>query len=198
MRHRACPGCGYPVPPGDRERNPRKWCSEACRLAALRVASGPGKRRCVECSSEITTRNQGAMYCSKRCQSKSAGSRRRLASEYTCRDCGADVDRPPTRGQRPKWCDACRRKRGRFQVAPSVRLAIYERDKWTCQICLEPIDRDAQPRTDWSPTLDHIECQASSETPDHSPENLRTAHHWCNSVLSDGRAYSDADFREVA
>lgn len=29
---------------------------------------------------------------------------------YECQGCGATVTRPPTRGQRPKWCDGCRGK----------------------------------------------------------------------------------------
>jgi hypothetical protein len=74
---------------------------------------------------------------------------------------------------------------------------VYERDEGICQICLEPVDMAAARGTNWSPTLDHIVCTAWGE-PDNSPDNLRLAHHWCNSVRSDERAYTDRDFAAVA
>lgn len=82
-------------------------------------------------------------------------------------------------------------------ISTKSRLAIYERDDWTCQLCFEPVDRDAHYQDAWSPTLDHIEPQSSSLLPDHSPGNLRTAHRWCNSVRGDGRWNRDF-FEEVA
>ena len=35
---------------------------------------------------------------------------------YECQGCGATVTRPPTRGQRPKWCDDCRDRHKRETV----------------------------------------------------------------------------------
>lgn len=80
------------------------------------------------------------------------------------------------------------------------RLAIYERDGWVCQLCMEPTDRDlmsTDPRNDWAPSLDHIEPQSHALIPDHSPANLRLAHRWCNSVRGDLTYYSEADLRVV-
>lgn len=82
---------------------------------------------------------------------------------------------------------------GRFSIARRERLAIYERDGWTCQICMEPVDPDTPSGDLWSATLDHIIPQSRSLIPDHSPENLRLAHLWCNSVRGDLSYYSDAD-----
>lgn len=84
----------------------------------------------------------------------------------------------------------------RFIISPRRRLAIYERDGWTCQLCMEPVDRDlmsTDPINDWAPSLDHIECQSWALVPDHSDANLRLAHRWCNAVRGDGRYYTEAD-----
>lgn len=81
------------------------------------------------------------------------------------------------------------RARGRFRIAPTARRAIYERDAWTCQLCGDPVDKALPPHDMWAATLDHIECQSWTLIPDHSPENLRLAHRWCNSVRSDESHY---------
>lgn len=86
-------------------------------------------------------------------------------------------------------------RRGRFLIPPRERLAIYERDGWTCQLCLEPVDPDLGPSDVWAATLDHIVCQSWGDEPGHSPSNLRLAHRWCNSVRSDERHHSVADLR---
>ena len=78
-------------------------------------------------------------------------------------------------------------------IPDSIRRAIYERDDWTCQICYEPVEPDADPLSDWFPSLDHIVPQSHQLIPDHSPEALRTAHRWCNAVRGDLTYYTDAD-----
>ena len=87
--------------------------------------------------------------------------------------------------------------KGRFVIPKHTRLAIYERDGWTCQLCTEPVDRNLPPSDIWAATLDHIVCQSWDDTPDHSPENLRLAHRWCNSVRGD-ETYFDETFFSVA
>lgn len=89
-----------------------------------------------------------------------------------------------------------REQRGRFAVPPSRRRRLYERDGWVCQLCFEPVDREAHYLDDWAPSLDHIIPQASTLVPDHSDANLRTAHRWCNAVRGDGTYH--ADFFEEA
>lgn len=67
-------------------------------------------------------------------------------------------------------------------ISREARLAIYERDDWTCQLCGKPVDREADPeRSNDAPSLDHIEPQSHVLVPDHRPTNLRTAHRGCNS-----------------
>ena len=80
-----------------------------------------------------------------------------------------------------------------FSIDPSVRYAIYDRDKWVCQLCMEPVDPTLVSPDPWSASLDHIECQSWVLVPDHSPANLRLAHRWCNSARNDERHYTAED-----
>lgn len=85
----------------------------------------------------------------------------------------------------------------RFQPSPILRRAIYERDGWVCQLCGDPTDPNADPWSDWYPSLDHIIPQSHTLIPDHSAENLRCCHRWCNAVRGNLTHYTDADFAPV-
>lgn len=80
---------------------------------------------------------------------------------------------------------ARRVREGKFSVPDTMRIAIYERDGWECQLCGTETSR----KYDWSdplsPTLDHIIPQSAQLLPDHSPRNLRLAHALCNSLRGD-------------
>lgn len=78
-----------------------------------------------------------------------------------------------------------RQRKGQFSIARSARLAIYERDGWTCQLCREPVDSTLHWSDNMAASLDHIECQSWALIPDHSPANLRLAHRLCNALRSD-------------
>lgn len=83
-----------------------------------------------------------------------------------------------------------------FRVSPARRKRLYERDGHTCQICFQPTSATWSADDPWSPTLDHVEPQASAPDPDHSDENLRLAHAICNSYRRDG-AISDVEVRSL-
>lgn len=87
-------------------------------------------------------------------------------------------------------------RRGRFVIPKKRRLAIYERDNWICQLCLEPVDPDSS--DEWRATLDHVVPQSHQLIPDHSPSNLRLAHLWCNSVRGDESYYTADDLRPAS
>jgi hypothetical protein len=98
-----------------------------------------------------------------------------------CTRCGKKMKH--TRSPEP-ICRPCRGHRtgpgSHIKVTKVERLAIYERDAWTCQICSEPVDRTQRPGTRWAASLDHI-IPVSLGGPDEL-DNLRLAHHRCNSV----------------
>ena len=100
-------------------------------------------------------------------------------------------DRAGTRYCTPTCRQRARARKHGYQLLD--RIAIFARDDWTCQICGEPVDWTAEPNSDWYPTLDHITPR--SHGGNHEPENLRTAHRWCNSVRGDTRWYDDCDLR---
>lgn len=89
-----------------------------------------------------------------------------------------------------------RRTKSTFQVSPKFRHSIYERDSWTCQICLTPVDVSAGSSGNLYPSLDHIVPQSAMLLPDHSAGNLRTVHMLCNAYRRDD-ALSDDQVREI-
>jgi hypothetical protein len=124
------------------------------------------------------------------------GRRRHFFVGVECRWCGDAFLWHSIEGTLPLYCgqrcakNASRARRGRFAVPPQVRLAIYERDGWVCQLCSEAVEPDLPPLNPWAATLDHIVCQSWQLIPDHSPSNLRLAHRWCNSVRGDETYYT--------
>jgi hypothetical protein len=63
------------------------------------------------------------------------------------------------------------------------RWRIFERDGWTCHICGDPVDRNAEVPDLAAPTLDHVVPLARGGR--HTETNIKTAHFYCNSVKRD-------------
>lgn len=174
----------------------RKFCSQACSIrsrmaptpSAALVHVGPAAPRC-----EVPPQHPSRRPLPRRVRGW------RLLVAGKCAWCAeAFVGLASSATRVPLYCAprcakaAGRARRGRFSVPPSVRLAIYERDQWTCQLCSEPVDRALPPSSMWGATLDHIECQSWALVPDHSAKNLRLAHRWCNSVRGDETYYNQS------
>lgn len=62
---------------------------------------------------------------------------------YECQGCGATVARPPTRGQRPKWCKSCRAKAACESTCASCSTDFisFSRRK-LCTACAEARERE--------------------------------------------------------
>jgi len=103
-----------------------------------------------------------------------------------------------SRGAMSRYCSQSCRDRNRqraFGITWLDRMALFDRDDWKCQICLEAVDYSADPLSDWYPTLDHIVPRSKGGS--HDYKNLRTAHRWCNSVRGDLSHYSDRQLSEL-
>lgn len=170
MHERSC-ACGRAFMIHERERNRRKWCSEACRLRAYRERNprppkppkpkrGPtlNVHACVECAHEFLAKQRGGSapsYCSHECRLRREARRFRR-----------DRDKERERRLRAAW------------VEEVDRVVVFERDGWTCQLCGELCDRDAQVPDRRAPTVDHVIPLARGGL--HSYANVQTAHLSCN------------------
>lgn len=80
-------------------------------------------------------------------------------------------------------------ERKRQHIPAAIRTEVYERDGWTCQLCMSPVEPTAGLASPWRPSLDHI-VPHSKGGPD-TIENLRTAHRWCNTVRGADDRHAD-------
>lgn len=60
--------------------------------------------------------------------------------------------------------------------------AIKLRGATHCEICGQPLDFDAGPRSRWAPSVDHVDALVLGGAA-FAQENLRAAHLGCNSSL---------------
>ena len=69
MEERLCLGCGVPLEIGPRDRNPKRWCSQKCRVWKTRHPDEvrPISRACGTCGVDISHMQLSAQFCSKRC-----------------------------------------------------------------------------------------------------------------------------------
>jgi 5-methylcytosine-specific restriction endonuclease McrA len=183
----SCGGCGERVRRCPTSA-PTIYCRD-CRTAGLapsKVPHGSSKRyrngcRCVECRvAKVAAMRE---YAARRAaQGRPIGNRTRRVPSI-CETCGCDylarVD------QSGRFCSVkCandaqgRRPEPRFRIGKHARLAIYEAADWVCQMCFEPVKRDAAPNDLKGPTLDHIHPRAHGGSDD--PSNLRLACRDCN------------------
>jgi len=196
---RRCCGCERTFSPNPRERNPRRWCSERCRIAHRRatdpqydarvrakarersarrpkVAHPP--RACAWCGSDFTPSRVDNTYCSDRCKRKVykarhpesvAAEQRRYRERYG----------NPEYGEARRSADARRRARKRgARVETFHRADLAARDGWRCGLCSKPIDPDLAWPHPKSPSVDHVVPLAMGG--EHSLANAQLAHLVCN------------------
>ena len=187
------------VRPDRRNREPSAYC-----LGCGQPVSGayrkdrPYHRACRERDERAERKRAAAVARLSKAAEGSRGVRVWVAGE--CAQCLGPFVRG---GQSSPYCSKRCNRRARptkrqWRISTRNRLAIYDRDGWICQLCTEPVDRDlmaTDPLNDWAPSLDHIEPQSWALIPDHSPENLRLAHRWCNSVRGDLSHYDERDLQ---
>lgn len=131
-------------------RPDRRACSTKCWQRRHRVRQPSAIRVCAQCNFMYVGTPQ-RRFCSPGCGAK-----------YHFQ---ADRDR--------------RRAVGLGRPAETIfRLTIFERDRWRCGICRDPVDRDRKHPDPLSASLDHVIPLARGGT--HSDGNVQLAHLACN------------------
>lgn len=161
-------------------RDAKKWlerqrvpCAECGDATGYVLSNKPdGRVRCMSCTrypcGTVASYKRGCRCAG--CRAANAESMREYAARRKERD-GVSLY-----SQNRKHDGA----HGHF-IPRADRLAVYERDGWTCQLCGDPVDQTLHYNDRMAATLDHIEPQSLSLIPNHDPENLRLAHRACNS-----------------
>lgn len=178
-----------------RERYPEQYTTEV--LRDLRRRSDAKRRPAVLAARKVERARQARLRAARqRLRRAKAGTRsRRTWLAGRCTRCGASfVSRYSAiaAGYCSKVCqrsdlrDRRRARQAGVKLTPGRRHAVFERDDWTCQICGDPVNRDAQVPDLDAPTVDHtIPLVAGGE---HGPDNWQTAHFYCNSVKGASQA----------
>lgn len=179
---RECERCGeaFGAQRSDVARGYGRFCSRGCANGA-RGGAKPARKS--------PFRRRAERVAAKAAAGSSGGGQ--VFVQGSCIVCGSQF---LSRGAESRYCSrVCRAKNRQrsFGISWLDRMALFDRDGWTCQICSEPVNYGADPGSDWYPTLDHIVPKSLGGSHDFS--NLRTAHRWCNSVRGDLSYYSDAD-----
>lgn len=155
MAETTCGACGVALPPLRYQGNPRKWCSEACRVWRHNhpgIAVKP--RECEVCGEPL--RPNAHRYCSDACGAEGG---RDLSGRRRVETAGGEVT-------------------GRVFLSH-----IASRDHHVCGICGDRVDMTIAYPDAMSATLDHI--VAVSDGGDHGPENVQLAHWLCNALKGD-------------
>ena len=181
----------------------RKFCTESCRLAAVREAYVPKPLvsfTCDQCHIEFTAKSNGKnRFCSRKCKQANRVER----SHYV--DFCVTCDQPmiaTTAGHadhRTRFCSrvcfgvsrridperlaaknhAARAFRFGVEYDRTVtRAAVLDRDGWICGLCSEPIPKDADYPSYGYGSLDHIKPLSKGGA--HVWSNVQAAHLGCN------------------
>ena len=170
----------------------RMFCSRTCQTVARRKAAGMVASRSTEIQLFVLAENP------RQRTSKNGEVSSRYFVHGSCKECG-NTFTAVTRGKwnLPSYCSKrcshrshcrnakhIRRERKKLNGKSDVsRSQIFKRDNYTCKLCNEPLDMDAQPNDNRAPSLDHIVPLAKGGSPTMS--NLQAAHRLCNSIKCD-------------
>jgi hypothetical protein len=163
------------------KRYPTSYCSKACaasahweqkRQARLAIV-GPVRRTIIVAGPTCPTPMEPArsIWCDYRCVE--CDERFITDTKYTNFYCSGQCAKRAGRRQR-KY-----RARNATKTARVLRRRVFERDDWTCRICLKPVLRGTAPSHPKAATIDHILPLALGG--EHTYANVQTAHHGCNS-----------------
>lgn len=205
LKTRTCRWCGNGFTRA--ERGPQeKFCSDACKKAKRSADKVVAARKCTAKAVRATCDSCGLWFRRQpdsvvtTCQPCRRGvpTKHGLASTYTnrgcrCQECTDAVSEERLQNKYKQVAAGTplhvnhRARARRYGVEAEYinKLAVFERDNWTCGICNEPVDREAPWPAPSSPSLDHIVPMAVGGG--HVYENVQCAHLRCNVIKNDGR-----------
>lgn len=177
----ACAGCGILAPGLYGARK-----CEFCRLSQCQQCGEITDRLtiCVDCL-EPESLPRGCPHCG----GPFAGRRSKVYCTQFCRDATSVAKNklmnggkrsPQKRTERVIAAEQARdaKTRGSLTVYMVHRMRLFERDRWTCQICKSPVNKSLVFPDSGSPSLDHI--IPVSKGGSHTEYNLQLTHLSCN------------------
>lgn len=205
---RTCPQCDGSF----RGRGIQVYCSSDCMTAArsapclhcgdLFVPERPGFRFCSRaCGNRYRagwSRSTDLVHVPKQRPTHQpeygrAGDSWTVVVQGPCQRCGDQFTALCTPGMLSKFCSLrCQKANGKDRrrarkrdayVADVNRRYIFERDRWTCQLCGKRVAKTKSVPHPNAPVIDHILPLAAGGT--HEPRNAQCAHFLCNSLKSD-------------
>lgn len=189
-----CQTCGKPF---ESTRCSAKWCGPDCRPSRGRTARTLRYRIaiCGHCSVEFVTSRYNVKFCSKRCEytERNAPGSFNQRLLRNCEYCGSPIANNDKLTKR-HCSDQCtvlanqlvrRARRLGLPVERIRRIAVFERDRWTCHICHELVDSRLISGP-YSASLDHIIPYSVVGCPGHVWSNVALAHLRCN-ISKNGR-----------
>lgn len=103
-----------------------------------------------------------------------------------CSECGEQFTVPASTTHTagiPRYCAECPSKKNKW-ISRERRMSLYLRDKYECQICGLPVEKDGT-HPILGASLDHILPRSAGGS--HASPNLRTVHRLCNSERGDAK-----------
>lgn len=156
-----------------------KWASQA-------------RRPCDQCGDPTgwrpTDKRAGTNVICRTCRNKKIIQRTEPLTSWVCEYCGKTCERPPVRGQKPRYCGkkheqlaAYNRRRARKKdafVEEVIRIEVFIADGYRCHLCGCKTDPTKSVPHRRAPTVDHIIPLSKGGM--HERSNCRTACFSCN------------------
>jgi endogenous inhibitor of DNA gyrase (YacG/DUF329 family) len=168
-----------------------KYCSRECyRIALSKISENINKIReqtCKTCGKAFRKRsNRDNPFCSEYCYNNCLQICKHCGKEFIGKHrtvyCSDECQTIDWRSRNPhKGREYAHRRKARLRMAFVSKvnpLEIFERDKWTCQICGKKVNKKLKYPHPKCATIDHIIPLSKGGT--HEPKNVQLAHFVCN------------------
>lgn len=169
--------------------NPRRWCTDKCRLQTTHGPKGVPDGNCERCRRTFARTTPQQRCCSDRCRKDARNERYRTVkcTARACVQCGKVFTPKANNNARAVCCSQdCAGKTGKIRrrniekaaIEVIDRVEVFERDWWMCSLCGGNIDSSLSYNDPMAPVVDHELPIALGGR--HEMGNLRAAHRVCN------------------